>query len=145
MTHRIAKVPRGGDAAARRRAEETASALAVAHGTFNLVGGLWPLLHRRSFEWFFGPKRDGWLQHTVGGLLVVNGLAQLRGADAPDGRAVARLVGLGTAATLLTIDLVYVPKGRIRPTYLCDAVLEVCWIRAWLRQSAASAQADRRT
>ena len=134
MSHRTATVPRRRAAAERRRAEETAATLTLAQGLFNLVGGAWPLLHRRSFEWFFGPKHDGWLQHTVGGLLVVAGLAQLRGADHPQGRAVARLLGLGTAATLLSVDLTYVPRGRIRPTYLLDAALEACWITAWLRQ-----------
>lgn len=133
MTHRTA-APRG-RAAAHHRAEEDAFTLAAAQGLFNLLGGAWPLLHRRSFEWIFGPKQDGWLQHTVGGLLVAAGLAQLRGADHPEGRAVARLLGLGTATTLLAIDLTYVPRGRIRPTYLLDAVLEVGWITAWLRQS----------
>lgn len=44
---------------------------------FNVVGGLWPLVHLRSFEWVFGPKTDVWLQQTTGGLLVSVGLDQL--------------------------------------------------------------------
>ncbi|WEV24304.1 hypothetical protein OYE22_03130 [Streptomyces sp. 71268] len=115
------------------RGREPAAALAVAHGAFNVVGGLWPLLHLRSFERVFGPKHDRWLQRTTGGLLVSTGLAQLAAASAPQGAAHARRVGLGTALTLLAIDLVYVPKGRIRPTYLWDAAMEAGWITAWLR------------
>ncbi|WP_223274031.1 hypothetical protein, partial [Nocardia cerradoensis] len=52
-------------------------ALARAHGAFNLVGGLWPLVSVRSFEAVFGPKQDRWLQYTVGGLLAGTGVVQL--------------------------------------------------------------------
>lgn len=31
------------------------AAPARAHGTFNVVGGLWPLRHMKSFEWVLGP------------------------------------------------------------------------------------------
>ncbi|MET9830745.1 hypothetical protein ABZ078_15815 [Streptomyces sp. NPDC006385] len=121
-----------GEAKAPRRAD----VIAVTHGAFNVVGGLWPLLHLRSFEWVFGPKRDDWLQMTTGGLLVSAGLAQLLAAPAPEGAAQARRIGLGTALTLLAVDLVYVPKRRIRPTYLLDAVMQTGWITAWLRASS---------
>jgi hypothetical protein len=47
------------------------------HGAFNLVSGLWPLVHRRSFEGLLGPKADYWLVNTVGGLLVGNGLGRV--------------------------------------------------------------------
>ncbi|WP_128374374.1 hypothetical protein [Streptomyces cavernae] len=118
---------------AEARYRAPAGALAVAHGAFNVAGGLWPLVHLRSFEWVFGPKNDTWLQMTTGGLLVSTGVAQLGAAATPQGRAHARRVGLGTALTLLAIDLVYVPKGRIRPTYLLDAAMQAGWINAWLR------------
>ncbi|WP_330342187.1 hypothetical protein [Streptomyces sp. NBC_00557] len=119
----------------RSTARESADGLAVAHGAFNVVGGLWPLVHLRSFEWVFGRKTDDWLQMTSGGLLVSAGLAQLTAAPAPQGRAHARCIGLGTAMTLLAVDLVYVPKGRIRPTYLLDAAMQIGWIAAWLRSA----------
>jgi hypothetical protein len=51
--------------------------LARLQGAANLVGGLWPLLHLKSFEAVFGPKTDRWLVKTVSGLLVVNGVTQL--------------------------------------------------------------------
>jgi len=38
---------------------------------------------------------------------------------------------VGTAAVLATIDLVYVPAGRISKMYLVDAAIEVGWIIAW--------------
>ncbi|WP_308297072.1 MULTISPECIES: hypothetical protein [unclassified Streptomyces] len=94
---------------------------------------MWPVVHVRSFEWVFGPKTDRWLQKTMGGMLISAGLAQLAAASTPEGRAHARRTGIGTACTLLTIDLLYVPIGRIRPTYLLDAAMQAGWIRAWLR------------
>ncbi len=117
----------------RTRVREPADTVAVAHGAFNVVGGLWPLVHLRSFEWVFGPKTDVWLQMTTGGLLVSVGVAQLAAASDPRGAAQARRIGLGTALTLLAVDLVYVPRGRIRPTYLLDAAMQTGWIAAWLR------------
>lgn len=115
----------------------TPEGLARAHGIFNIVGGAWPLVHRRSFEGFFGPKHDEyqWLQQTTGALLVSAGCSQVMAAASPDGHVHARRAGLGTAATLLAIDLMYVPSGRIRWTYLLDGVLEAAWIVAWLRMS----------
>ncbi|MFI9150229.1 hypothetical protein [Streptomyces sp. NPDC053367] len=121
------------------RVPPQAAVVAAAHGAFNVVGGLWPLLHLRSFEWVFGPKRDVWLQMTTGGLLVSAGVAQLAAVPAPWGPAHARRIGLGTAVTLLGVDLVYVPKGRIRPTYLLDAAMQAGWIYAWLRTRSGSA------
>ncbi|GAB2864293.1 hypothetical protein GCM10027074_34510 [Streptomyces deserti] len=117
---------------------DPADTVAVAHGVFNLLGGLWPLLHLRSFEWVFGPKTDDWLQMTTGGLLVSAGVAQLAAAPAPQGPSHARRIGLGTAVTLLAVDLIYVPKRRIRPTYLLDAAMQTGWIAAWLRSGTPS-------
>ncbi|MEE2033421.1 hypothetical protein [Rhodococcus chondri] len=105
--------------------------LARTHGLFNVVGGLWPLLHRRSFEALFGPKQDRWLMYTVAGLLVGNGMVQLKAEDTLEGRRHARRVGVATAATLLAVDLVYVPAGRIPKTYLLDAAGEAALLAAW--------------
>jgi len=107
--------------------------LARAHGVMNVVGGVWPLLHIGSFEAVFGPKTDRWLVKTVAGLLIVNGLAQLASSPSADGMRQARRLGLGTAAVLAAIDLVYVPAGRISKMYLLDAALEVAWVMAWFR------------
>jgi hypothetical protein len=107
--------------------------LAGYQGTFNIVGGLWPLLSIKTFEAVYGPKVDRWPEYTVGGLLVTAGVAQVTARGEAELR-LARILGLGTAATLLAVDLVYVPRGRIRVTYLQDAVCEAAWIAAWLRQ-----------
>ncbi|AVH25481.1 hypothetical protein [Nocardia cyriacigeorgica] len=111
----------------------SSSGLAMANGMFNVVGGGWPLLHRRSFEAVFGHKEDEWLQSTVAGLLVANGTVQLLATGRPGGVRSAADIGIATAATLLLIDLVYVPKGRIPKSYLLDAAMEVGWLAAWWR------------
>lgn len=111
--------------------------LARAHGIFNLAGGLWPLIHMSSFERVFGRKADRFLVQTVAGLLVGVGWSQLRAASSPEGVRHARRIGLATAATLLTIDLIYVPLGRLRPTHLLDAALEAAWIKVWYGPAGA--------
>jgi hypothetical protein len=107
--------------------------LGRAHGAANLFGGLWPLLHISSFEAVLGPKTDRWLVKTVAGLLMVNGLTQLTTSSTAGGVRQARRLGVGTAAVLATIDLVYVPARRISKMYLVDAALEIGWIVAWCR------------
>lgn len=113
--------------------------LAVLHGIFNLGGGLWPLLHMPSFEAVFGRKTDVGLVRTVAGLLVANGAAQVLGARSPEGGDHAMRTGLGTAATLGTIDAVYAPTGRISRMYLLDGALEAGWLVLWV----TSRRADR--
>lgn len=90
----------------------------------------------RSFEWIYGRKRDVYLQKTVGGLLFSIGCIQLSAADAPAEMSSARRLGIATALTLLAIDLVYIPKGEMRWTYLQDAACEVGWTAAWMRACA---------
>lgn len=103
-------------------------------GSFNLVSGVWPLVHMRSFEAVTGPKTDKWLVRTVSGLLVTIGAVQLLTPDDTQSVAFAKRLGIGTAATLAAIDLTYVAKGRISRIYLLDAAIEVLWIRSWQRK-----------
>jgi hypothetical protein len=108
-----------------------ASTVARSHGLFNVVGGLWPLVHIRSFEAVLGPKTDRWLVYTVAGLMVSIGGSQLSAASHPTTLRQARLVGACAAATFAAIDVVYVTRRRIRPTYLIDAVFEAGWLAVW--------------
>ncbi|POX57520.1 hypothetical protein C3492_43000 [Streptomyces sp. Ru62] len=107
--------------------------VARSQGLFNLVGGGWPLLHLRSFEWVFGPKAEEWLQQTTAGLLATAGCSMLLSPGTPEGLRQARRTGVGTAVTLLAIDLLCVPRRRIRPTYLLDAAMQAGWLTAWFR------------
>lgn len=54
--------------------------LAIGHGFFTITGGLWPLVHMRSFESVLGPRVDRWLVRTVAGLMLTNGIVQLGSA-----------------------------------------------------------------
>jgi hypothetical protein len=103
-------------------------------GSFNAVSGIWPLVHMRSFEAVTGPKTDKWLVRTVSGLLVTIGVVQFLSRDGIQDQAVAKRLGIGTAATLAAIDVVYAAKGRISKIYLLDAVVEILWIRMWQRK-----------
>jgi hypothetical protein len=88
----------------------------------------------RSFEKVSGPKAEHWLVRTVAGLLIANGIAQVRSTSVTQIPS-ARRVGIGTAATLGIIDVRYAIPGRIRKVYLLDALLEGGWIFAWLKST----------
>ena len=108
--------------------------IARVQGLFNVLNGLWPLVHMRSFETVFGPKTDKWLVRTVGGLLLANGIAQLRAGKGGVGVQHARRIGTGTAATLAAVDLTYVGNGTLSKMYLLDAAAELLWITLWRRE-----------
>ncbi|HEX2204680.1 MAG TPA: hypothetical protein VHG91_15330 [Longimicrobium sp.] len=120
-----------------------AEALAVAQGAFYTATGVWPILDLESFEAVTGPKPEGWLVKTVGGLLGVAGAAlTLAGARKRVTPELA-LIGAGSAAVLAAIDVVYVGKRRISPVYLLDAVAEGALVAAWAataREVAAEAR-----
>lgn len=105
--------------------------LAIFQGLFYLVTGIWPLVHMRSFLKITGPKTDLWLVKTVALLISmigsVLGLAGLRKSVTPEIAALAA----GSAASLSTIDAVYVSKKSISPVYLLDAFAELALITAW--------------
>ena len=103
------------------------------HGLFNLIGGAWPLVSLRSFEFVYGKKHDIFLQKTVGGLLFSIGCIQLAATDSEQELVSIRRLGIATAATLLAIDLIYIPRGEMRWTYWQDALCEIGWIAAWMR------------
>jgi len=97
----------------------------IAQGVYYVATGLLPFVSRRTFEAMTGPKREWWLVQTVGALVAVIGGVLLSGAsrdrDTPELRALA----VGSAAALAGIDVVYVAKRRIAPTYLLDAAVEL--------------------
>ena len=105
--------------------------MAVVQGGFDVVTGLWPIVHLRSFEAVTGPKLEGWLVKTVGALITVIGgtllAAGLRRRVTPE----IRLLGVGSAAAFTLVDVIYTAKRRIAPVYLLDAVVEVGLIAGW--------------
>jgi hypothetical protein len=92
--------------------------------------GVAPLVSRRAFEAVTGPKREWWLVETVGLVVTAVG-AGLVGAAASDRvTPEIKVIASGCAAGLAAIDVVYVARGRIAPTYLADAAVEVALLGA---------------
>lgn len=104
------------------------------HALFNIVSGTWPLVHIRSFEAVSGPKTDRWLVKTVTSLIAVIGF--VIGSAGLRKRITPEVVGLaiGCSATLATVDVVYVSRGRISRVYLLDALAEILLIAGWIRR-----------
>jgi hypothetical protein len=127
-----AALRRSGRVLPRSRVElnEDARRVLLAQGGYYIGTGLLPYVSRRLFEAMTGPKQEWWLVETVGGLVTVVGVglgvASLRGETTPELLG----IGAGCAATLAGIDIVYVLRGRIAPTYLVDAGVEIGLIGA---------------
>jgi hypothetical protein len=97
----------------------------LAQGAYYLGTGIAPFISRRAFERVTGPKREWWLVETVGVLVTAVG-GGLIGAAARD-RVTPELLAIaaGCAGGLAAVDVVYVARGRIAPTYLADAAVQV--------------------
>ncbi|MFL5827255.1 MAG: hypothetical protein ACJ76V_12090 [Thermoleophilaceae bacterium] len=107
-----------------------------AQGGYYLGTGVLPFISRGLFETATGPKREWWLVQTVSGLVLVIGGALVAAALRRNTSTEIVAVASGTAATLAAIDVVYVAKRRIAPTYLIDAGAEI-GILAALAESCA--------
>jgi len=99
---------------------------------YYLATGVWPLLHRRSFEQLTGKKTDFWLAQTVGVTVMSIGAALAQAASSrrrppPELRTVA----CASAAGLALIDVVFVARGQISAVYLLDAAAELALLGAW--------------
>ncbi len=115
------------------RSREARHLVAVAHGAFDVVTGVWPLLSMRTFQAVTGPKREHWLVKTVGvTIAAIGGTLAIAGARRRVTPEIATL-GIASAAGLALVDVVYVARRRISPVYLVDAVVELAWIAAWAR------------
>ncbi len=108
--------------------------VAALQAAFYVGTGVWPLVHRSSFERVTGPKADFWLAQTVGVTVTAigAGLAQAAARRRPVPPEL-RTVACTGAAGLALIDLVFVARRRISPVYLVDALAEAALIGAWGR------------
>lgn len=107
--------------------------LAVAHGLYNIGGGLWPLLHMPSFELVTGVKRDEWLVRTVAGIVLFIGLLLLH--DALIRRRIDRtlkLVAGGIAGVLGIAALAGSITGIIAWVYFIDGAIHCAFMVGWL-------------
>ena len=103
--------------------------LPALQGAYFLATGVWPLVSMRTFEAVTGPKVDRWLVKTVGVLVAVIGVSLL--ADARRPSRGSALLGVGSAAALGGVDVVYALRGRISKIYLADAVVETLLVTLW--------------
>lgn len=109
----------------------TAERLAEIQGLYFAGGGVWPLLHMRSFEAVTGPKVDRWLVRTTGALLAVIGGALVSAARTRRVTPEIRGLAVGSAAAVAVVDVVYALRGRISPVYLLDAAAEAALLAGW--------------
>jgi hypothetical protein len=105
--------------------------LAKVQGHFYLATGLWPLLHRKSFEAVTGPKQDWWLVQTVGVLVTAIGASLLAAARQERFEPETVILATGSALGLAGIDAVHVAKRTIGPIYLADMAAELFLAYAW--------------
>ena len=102
------------------------------HAAYLVATGVWPILHRRSFEAVSGRKRDYWLVRTVGGLATVIGLtlgdALVRGRRTRE----ARVLAVGSSVVFAAADAH--AARAVSPTYLLDLVVQPLFAAAWVRR-----------
>jgi len=113
------------------RETSTQARLAQVQGVAYLITGIWPILHRRSFEAVTGPKTDYWLVRVVGALVSVIGAVLLLGSRRTRWLPELTLLAVGGALSLAVVDIVGVAVRRISPVYLLDAVGELALVSAW--------------
>lgn len=113
----------------RNRTDETR--LAQLQGVAYTITGIWPIIHRRSFEAVTGPKTDYWLVRVVGALITVIGGVLLLGSRRSKLSPELAFLAAGSALSLAVVDIVAVAVRRISPVYLLDAVGELALVAAW--------------
>lgn len=104
-------------------------------GGYYLVGGLWPLVHFRSFEAASGPKPDRFVTEVASALYVAIGTALVAGGHRPPPHL--RALALLAAAASAGLDLRHRPA--LRPVYVAEAAVEglliAASVREWLKSS----------
>jgi hypothetical protein len=105
----------------------------TAQGIYYVTTGLAPFISRRAFEAVTGPKREWWLVQTVGLLVTTVGTGVLSAVARDTVTPEIAGIAAGSAASLAAIDVVYVARGGIAPTYLLDAALEAAFAAAVAR------------
>lgn len=93
---------------------------------YYLLGGVWPLVHFRSFEAVTGPKPDRFQTEVAGVLFAAAGAALLRADRTQQGEQVARLLAATSAAGTALLDWRY--RKDLRPLFRLEAALEVGFV-----------------
>jgi hypothetical protein len=110
---------------------QVARGVSALHATYLVATGVWPIVHRRSFERVTGPKTDFWLVRTVGGLAMLCGVTLLYRAVRGGATADAKILAGGQAAVFVAAD-VYA-SARVSRVYLWDIVVQSALLPSWFR------------
>jgi hypothetical protein len=105
--------------------------VALLQSAYFVATGVAPFVSRRAFEAVTGPKREWWLVETVGVVVTAVGASLGVAAARREGTPQAAVLGIGAAAGLGAVDVVYFKRGRLRWTYLIDAAAEAAIIGGW--------------
>jgi hypothetical protein len=105
-------------------------------GLYYVATGVAPFVSRRAFEAVTGPKREWWLVQTTGLLVTVVGGALLSAVRAERLTPEIRGIAAGAAASLAAIDVAYVARRRIAPSYLLDAGAQLALLAALAQDRA---------
>ena len=104
-------------------------ALAGLPAGYLIATGIWPVVHRRSFEAVAGRKRDFWLVRVVGGLVAATGvslaISVLRGRRTPETQAMAA----GSAVVFSVADG-WAGLNQSR-AYFADVPAQALFVPAW--------------
>lgn len=92
-------------------------------GGYYVLGGLWPLVHFRSFEQVAGPKPDRFQTQVTSVLFISAGVTLLAGISKPGPAAPqVRLLATGAGTGLALLDLAY--RRRLRGIFRVEALME---------------------
>jgi putative copper export protein len=119
--------------------------LALAHGTYLLIGGLWPLIDLPGFEAVTGPKQENWLVRSVAGLLLVAALILLTQLRKPRMEASAIAMAMGASLTLAMVGIITAASGIISTVYFMDGIIHVLFVACWCAAIVRAVWQGRRT
>jgi hypothetical protein len=97
-------------------------------GGYYFLGGLWRLLHPRSFERVAGPKPDQFQTDVTAALFIAVGAALIAGAlkGAPQGPT--RILAVGAPVAVAAVNLKH--RHQIRGLFRLEAALELAFAAA---------------
>jgi hypothetical protein len=118
----------------------TPSLRPLIQGAFYLASGLWPILHRRSFEKVTGPRNDRLLVNALGAAVTVLGASLVLGAFRSSSRPALLSSGAGTSMALAAADTLYGGKTRFRPSRIIDTIAEAALFAAMIAKQRRAAR-----
>jgi hypothetical protein len=106
--------------------------LALAHGIYFVLGGAWPLIDMRSFEFINGPKSDHIQVRAIAGISLFIGAALLWCVHRGVIENPMRLVVAGAGGTLAIVMFNPSGPGGIEQAMLAQgiahAIFSLCWM-----------------